>query len=433
MSTTETIASILAREILDSRGNPTVEVDVTLSSGIMGRAACPSGASTGAHEAVELRDNEERYGGKGVRTAVKNVNTTLSPLLIGMDPTKQREIDTCMIKADNTDNKGVLGANAILTTSMAIARASAAAQQIPLWKYLSEFSEAKSDKVVIPVPCMNIMNGGAHANWQGADFQEFMIAPVGAKTFAEALQWGSEIYQTLKGVLKKKGMTTGVGDEGGFAPAIASNTDPLDLICTAIEQSGYASGTDVCITLDPATTEIYENGSYHLKNENRNLTSGEMVDYWADLSNTYPIISLEDGLAEDDWDGWKALTKKIGDRIQLVGDDLFVTNVTRIKRGIEEHAANAVLIKLNQIGSVSETCDAILMAEHAHWGAMISHRSGETVDTFIADLAVAFQTGQIKTGAPSRGERVEKYNQLLRIEQDAKEKAIYAGKIAFKR
>jgi len=433
MSTTETIASILAREILDSRGNPTVEVDVTLSSGIMGRAACPSGASTGAHEAVELRDNEKRYGGKGVLTAVKNVNTTLASLLIGMDPMKQREIDTRMIEADNTDNKDVLGANAILPTSMAIARASAAAKQIPLWKYLSKFSESKSDKVVIPVPCMNIMNGGAHANWQGADFQEFMIAPVGAKNFAEALQWGSEIYQTLKGVLKKKGMTTGVGDEGGFAPAIASNTDPLDLICTAIEQSGYASGTDVSIALDPATSEIYENGSYHLKNEKRNLTSGEMVDYWADLSNTYPIISLEDCLAEDDWDGWKALTKKVGDRIQLVGDDLFVTNVTRIKRGIEEQAANAVLIKLNQIGTVSETCDAILMAEHANWGAMISHRSGETVDTFISDLAVAFQTGQIKTGAPSRGERVEKYNQLLRIEQDAKEKAVYAGISAFKR
>jgi enolase len=432
MSTTETIASILAREILDSRGNPTVEVDVTLSSGIMGRAACPSGASTGAHEAVELRDNEKRYGGKGVLTAVKNVNTTLASLLIGMDPMKQREIDTRMIEADNTDNKGVLGANAILPTSMAIARASAAAKQIPLWKYLSEFSGSKTDNVVIPVPCMNIMNGGAHANWQGADFQEFMVAPVGAKSFAEALQWGSEIYQTLKGVLKKKGMTTGVGDEGGFAPAIASNTDPLDLICTAIEQSGYASGTDVSIALDPATSEIYENGSYHLKNETRNLTSGEMVDYWADLSNTYPIISLEDCLAEDDWDGWKALTKKVGNRIQLVGDDLFVTNVTRIKRGIEEQAANAVLIKLNQIGSVSETCDAILMAEHAKWGAMISHRSGETVDTFISDLAVAFQTGQMKTGAPSRGERVEKYNQLLRIEQDAKEKAVYAGISAFK-
>ena len=433
MSTAEIITSILAREILDSRGNPTVEVDIMLSSGIMGRAACPSGASTGVHEAVELRDNEKRYGGKGVLTAVKNVNTILAPLLIGTDPTKQREIDTCMIEADGTSNKGVLGANAILTTSMAIARASAAASQTPLWSYLSQFSEKKGDKVVLPVPCMNIMNGGAHANWQGADFQEFMIAPVGAKTFAEAFQCGSEIYQTLKGVLKKKGMTTGVGDEGGFAPAIASNTDPLDLICTAIEEAGYKPNTDVCIVLDPAASEIYENGSYHLKNEGRALTSGEMVDYWADLSKAYPIISLEDGLAEDDWDGWKELTKKVGNRMQLVGDDIFVTNVERIQRGIEEQSANAVLIKLNQIGTVSETCDAILMAEHAQWGAMISHRSGETVDSFISDLAVAFQTGQIKTGAPSRGERVEKYNQLLRIEQDAKEKAMYAGKDPFKR
>ncbi|MDR2854942.1 MAG: phosphopyruvate hydratase [Methanomicrobiales archaeon] len=433
MSTAETIASILAREILDSRGNPTVEVDVTLSSGIMGRAACPSGASTGAHEAVELRDNEKRYGGKGVLTAVKNVNNTLAPLLIGMDPTQQREIDNCMIQADGTGNKGVLGANAILPTSMAIARASAAAQQMPLWRYLSQFSQKNSEKIVLPVPCMNIMNGGAHANWQGADFQEFMIAAVGAKTFAEAFQWSSEIYQTLKGVLKKKGMTTGVGDEGGFAPAIASNTDPLELICTAIEQAGYTPSTDVCIVLDPAASEIYEDGSYHLKNENRKLSSCEMVDYWENLSNTYPIISLEDGLAEDDWDGWKELTKRIGNRVQLVGDDLFVTNVTRIKRGIEEQSANAVLIKLNQIGTVSETCDAILMAEHAGFGAMISHRSGETVDTFISDLAVAFQTGQIKTGAPSRGERVEKYNQLLRIEQDAKDKAVYAGIAPFKR
>ena len=433
MSTAETITSILAREILDSRGNPTVEVDVTLSSGIMGRAACPSGASTGAHEAVELRDNEKRYGGKGVRTAVKNVNTTLAPLLIGMDPAQQREIDNSMIQADGTGNKSVFGANAILPTSMAIARASAAAQQMPLWRYLSQFSEGNSKKVVLPVPCMNIMNGGAHANWQGADFQEFMIAAVGAKTFAEALQWSSEIYQTLKGVLKKKGMTTGVGDEGGFAPAIASNTDPLDLICTAIEQAGYAPNADVCILLDPAVSEIYKDGFYHLKSEGRKLSSGEMVDYWENLSNIYPIISLEDGLAEDDWDGWNELTKRIGGHVQLVGDDLFVTNVARIKRGIEEQSANAVLIKLNQIGTVSETHDAILMAKYAGFGAMISHRSGETVDTFISDLAVAFQIGQIKTGAPSRGERVEKYNQLLRIEQDAKDEAVYAKRDPFKR
>ena len=433
MSTAETITSILAREILDSRGNPTVEVDVTLSSGVMGRAACPSGASTGVHEAVELRDNEKRYGGKGVQTAVKNVSTILAPLVIGMDPAKQCEIDSRMIQVDGTRNKSVLGANAILTTSMAIARASAAAQQIPLWKYLSQFSSGNSEKVVLPVPCMNIMNGGAHANWQGADFQEFMIAAVGAKTFTQALQWSSEIYQTLKGVLKKKGMTTGVGDEGGFAPVTASNTDPLELICIAIEQAGYRPNTDVCIVLDPAASEFYEDGSYHLKTEGRKLSSGEMVDYWANLSNTYPIISLEDGLAEDDWDGWKELTKKIGSHVQLVGDDIFVTNVTRIKRGIEEKCANAVLIKLNQIGTVSETHDAILMAKRAGWGAMISHRSGETVDTFISDLAVAFQTGQIKTGAPSRGERVEKYNQLLRIEQDAKNQAVYAGKDPFKR
>lgn len=421
-----TIQMIKAREIIDSRGNPTVEVDVTLSNGLMARAACPSGASTGVHEAVERRDGGSRFSGKGVLGAVSAVNSEISKALIGMDAGDQEGLDSSMISLDGTDNKGKLGANAILTVSMAAARANAAAKEIPLFKSLSAGSYS------LPVPCMNIMNGGAHANWQGSDFQEYMIAPVGAPDFPHAMQWGCEVYQALKAVLKKKGLSTGVGDEGGFAPQVPSNSEPVSLIITAIEQAGYKPGKEVCVVLDPASSEFFKGGVYDLKTEKRSLSSGEMVDYYHDLTTTFPIISIEDGLAEDDWEGWAALTKKIGSRVQLVGDDLFVTNTKRISRGIAEKSANAVLIKLNQIGTVTETIDAVRMAQKEGWGAMISHRSGETCDTFIADLSVALATGQIKTGAPCRGERVEKYNQLLRISEELGTSAPYAGMNAFK-
>ena len=423
------IAKIKGREILDSRGNPTVEADVTLSSGAFGRAACPSGASTGVHEAVELRDGDKkRFGGKGVTQAVSAVNNEIAAKIAGMDALKQRDVDAAMIAADGTENKGKLGANAILTVSMAVARSAAQAKGLPLWKYLGEFSGAQP---TLPVPCMNIMNGGAHANWQGADLQEFMIAPYGAPSFREALRWGAEVYQTLKTLLKEKGHSTGVGDEGGFAPKVPSNEEPLKLIVEAIKRAGYEPGKDIGIVLDPASSEIYEDGLYNLRTEGRKLTSDEMVEFYKGLCAKYPIVSIEDGLAEDDWEGWKKLTDAIGSKVQLVGDDLFVTNVKRMEMGIEKGVANAVLIKLNQIGSVSETVDAIRLAQKNNWGAMISHRSGETVDSFIADMSVAMGTGQIKTGAPARGERVEKYNQLLRIEEEMGASAKYAGRSAF--
>ncbi|MBO4522759.1 MAG: phosphopyruvate hydratase [Methanomicrobium sp.] len=423
------IAKIKGREILDSRGNPTVEADVTLSSGAFGRAACPSGASTGVHEAVELRDGDKkRFGGKGVTKAVSAVNNEIAAKIAGMDALKQRDVDAAMIAADGTENKGKLGANAILTVSMAVARSAAQAKGLPLWKYLGEFSGAQP---TLPVPCMNIMNGGAHANWQGADLQEFMIAPYGAPSFREALRWGAEVYQTLKTLLKEKGHSTGVGDEGGFAPKVPSNEEPLKLIVEAIKRAGYEPGKDIGIVLDPASSEIYEDGLYNLRTEGRKLTSDEMVEFYKGLCAKYPIVSIEDGLAEDDWEGWKKLTDAIGSKVQLVGDDLFVTNVKRMEMGIEKGVANAVLIKLNQIGSVSETVDAIRLAQKNNWGAMISHRSGETVDSFIADMSVAMGTGQIKTGAPARGERVEKYNQLLRIEEEMGASAKYAGRSAF--
>lgn len=420
------IKTIKAREIIDSRGNPTVEVDVTLASGLMARAACPSGASTGIHEAVERRDGGARFSGKGVLGAVSSVNDEIAKALAGMDAADQKGIDNRMIALDGTENKGRLGANAILTVSMAVARAHASANGIPLFQSLA------SGPYSLPVPCMNIMNGGAHANWQGSDFQEYMIAPVGAPGFPLAMQWGCEVYHALKTVLKKKGLSTGVGDEGGFAPQVPSNSEPVSLIITAIEEAGYTPGKDICVVLDPASSEFYKDGVYALKTEKRSLSSGEMADYYRDLTTTFPIISIEDGLAEDDWAGWAELTRTIGGKVQLVGDDLFVTNTTRISRGIKEKSANAVLIKLNQIGTVTETVDAVRMAQKEGWGAMISHRSGETCDSFIADLSVALATGQIKTGAPCRGERVEKYNQLLRIGEILGDTAPFAGVRAFK-
>lgn len=419
------IEKIRAREILDSRGNPTVEVDVTLKNGMTGRAACPSGASTGIHEAVERRDNEKRFGGKGVICAVRTVNEMIAPHLLGMNAYEQAEIDAYMIKMDGTPNKASMGANAILTVSMAVARTAAMSEGILLSQYLGP------DSYLMPVPCMNIMNGGAHANWQGSDFQEYMIAPVGAPDFPEAARWGCEVYHALKSVLKKKGLSTGVGDEGGFAPQVPSNLEPAVLIVHAIEEAGYTPGKEIALVLDPASSGFYENGTYTLRTEQKVLTSGEMTDYYEEMIRTYPIISIEDGLAEDDWEGWSTMTGRLGAAIQIVGDDIFVTNPERINRGVTEKSANAVLIKLNQIGTVTETIEAIRFAQNAGWGTMVSHRSGETCDSFIADLTVALGCGQLKTGAPCRGERVEKYNQLLRIGEVLGSKAKYAGKQAF--
>jgi len=421
------IESIHAREILDSRGNPTVEVEVLLDDGAFGRAAVPSGASTGVHEALELRDGDKaRYGGKGVLKAVEHVNNEIDEALFDMDALDQSTVDQAMLALDGTPNKSKLGANAILGVSLAVARAAAESAGLPLYRYLGGVP-AK----VLPVPMFNILNGGVHANWQGTDLQEFMIAPVGAPNFREALRWGSEVYQALKGVLKSEGYTTGVGDEGGFAPALKKNSDAVELILKAIEKAGYKPGDQVAIALDPASSGFYEDGFYNLRTEKRKVTSAEMVQMYADWVAKYPIVVLEDGLAEDDWDGWKLLNKTLGGKIELVGDDLFVTNVERIARGIQENAANAVLIKLNQIGTLSETIAAIEMAYKANWGAMVSHRSGETVDSFIADLTVAMRTGHLKTGAPCRGERVEKYNQLMRIEEELGDAAVYAGRKAF--
>lgn len=421
------IVRTIGREILDSRGNPTVEVEVTLEDGAFGRAAVPSGASTGVYEALELRDGEKaRYGGKGTLKAVGHVNKNIADAIIGMDGLDQSAVDHAMLALDGTPNKSKLGANAILGVSLAVARAAADSVGLPLYRYLGGVA-AK----VLPVPMFNILNGGVHANWQGIDFQEFMIAPVGAPNFREALRWGSEVYQALKSVLKSSGYATGVGDEGGFAPALKTNAEAVEMILKAIEKGGYKPGEQIVIALDPATSGFYEDGLYNLRTEGRKITSAEMVEMWADWVDKYPIAVLEDGLAEDDWDGWKLLNKTLGGRIELVGDDLFVTNVERIARGIAENAANAVLIKLNQIGSLSETIAAIEMARKAGWGAMVSHRSGETVDSFIADLTVAMATGHLKTGAPCRGERVEKYNQLMRIEEDLGAVAVYAGHKAF--
>jgi enolase len=419
------IKRIIAREILDSRGNPTVEVDITLNNGIRGRAACPSGASTGIHEAVERRDGEKRFGGKGVQGAVQAVMDIISPKLLGRDALEQKSIDSVMIELDGTPNKAKLGANAILTVSMAVARAAANSEDVLLSEYLGPKS------TLMPVPCMNIMNGGAHANWQGSDFQEYMIAPVGAPDYPEAVRWGCEVYHSLKSVLKKKGLSTGVGDEGGFAPIVPSNLEPASLIVHAIEEAGYSPGKEIALVLDPASSGFYEDGIYTLRTEKKVLTSAEMTDYYEDMIRTYPIISIEDGLAEDDWEGFAFMTKRLGNTIQIVGDDIFVTNPERINRGLKEKTANAVLIKLNQIGTVTETMDAVRLAQKAGWGTMVSHRSGETCDSFIADLTVALGCGQLKTGAPCRGERVEKYNQLLRINEFLGDKARYAGRKAF--
>ncbi|HBE88192.1 MAG TPA: phosphopyruvate hydratase [Elusimicrobia bacterium] len=423
------ITDIKAREILDSRGNPTVEVDVTLDCGAFGRAGVPSGASTGAHEALELRDKDgKRYGGKGVEMAVKNANKFINDALKGLDADNQALVDKTLIQLDGTPDKSKLGANAMLGVSMAVARAAADYAALPLYRYLGGAGAR-----ILPVPMFNILNGGVHANWQGPDLQEFMIAPVGAKSFKEALRWGAETYHALKSVLKDAGFAVGVGDEGGFAPALKANEQALEFIVKAMEKAGYKPGADIAIAMDPASSGFYEDGKYNLRTEKRKVTSAEMVELYAGWAKKYPIVVLEDGLAEDDWEGWKLLNKTLGDKLELVGDDLFVTNVERIAKGIKENCANAVLIKLNQIGTVTETIAAIEMARKAGWGAMVSHRSGETVDSFIADFTVALGTGHLKTGAPCRGERVEKYNQLMRIEEDLGGAAVYAGRSAFVR
>lgn len=422
------IIDVYGRQVLDSRGNPTVEVEVLLDDGSAGRAIVPSGASTGAFEAVELRDGDKsKYLGKGVLHAVDHVNIECYETLLGMDATDQRAIDMALIEADGTPNKGRFGANAILGCSLAAARAAAESTGLPIFSYLGG-----PNAHTLPTPMMNIMNGGVHAD-NNVDFQEFMIMPVGAPTFAEALRWCCEVYHTLKGVLKAAGHSTGVGDEGGFAPDLKTNEEPLQLIMEAIEAAGYKPGEDFMLAMDPATTELYdaEKGTYNLEGEGRVLTSEEMVDYWAALVDKYPIISIEDGLAEDDWDGWVKLTQRIGDKVQLVGDDLFVTNAARLKKGIELGAANAILIKVNQIGSLTETFEAMQMAQRAGYTCVVSHRSGESEDTTIADLAVATNAGQIKTGAPCRSDRIAKYNQLLRIEDLLEDAAEYAGINAF--
>lgn len=418
------IDEIIAREVLDSRGNPTVEVDVRLEGGDIGRAIVPSGASTGAYEALELRDGDkQRYGGKGVLKAVEHANTAIAEALVGLDAADQVGIDRELIALDGTDTKSKLGANAILAVSLACAKAAAAASGQPLYRYIGG-----ANAHVLPVPMMNIMNGGQHAT-NSTDFQEFMVMPVGAPSFREGLRWGAEIYQSLKKVLHDRGLATTVGDEGGFAPSLPSNEAPLQVIMEAIERAGYTPGEQVLLAMDPACTELYKDGKYHLARESRVLSSAEMVDYWADIAARYPLISLEDGLAEDDWAGWALLRQKIGDRVQLVGDDLLVTNVKRLQRAIDERAANSILIKLNQIGSLTETLNAISMAQRAGWTAIVSHRSGETEDVTIADLVVATNAGQIKTGSTSRTDRVAKYNQLLRIEEDLAEAAVYGSAV----
>lgn len=421
-----TITDCFAREILDSRGNPTVEVEVTLACGAVGRAAVPSGASTGAFEAVELRDGDkDRYLGKGVETAVDNVNSIIAEEIIGLDAGAQAAIDTMLVTLDGTPNKGRLGANAILGVSLAVARASALGLGLPLYQYIGGINAR-----TLPTPMMNILNGGAHAD-NNVDIQEFMVMPVGADSWREALRMSAEVFHALRAVLKEEGLATGVGDEGGFAPNLASNEEALQVIMRAIERAGYRPGEDIMLALDVAATEIYEGGNYHLASENRSLSAEEMVDFYTDLIERYPIISIEDGLAEDDWDGWQLMTERLGAEVQLVGDDLFVTNTERLARGIENGIANSVLIKLNQIGTLTETLETIEMAKQAGYTTVISHRSGETEDTTIADLVVALNSGQLKTGAPSRSERVAKYNQLLRIEEGLGIAADYAGLYCF--
>ncbi|WP_127135938.1 phosphopyruvate hydratase [Veillonella sp. 3913] len=420
------ITDVYAREIMDSRGNPTVEVEVYLEDGTIGRAAVPSGASTGQFEAVELRDSESpRYLGKGVLQAVANVNDIIGPAILGFDASEQVAIDGVMIELDGTPNKAKLGANAILGVSMAVARAAAESYDLPLFQYLGG-TNAKE----LPVPMMNILNGGAHAD-NNVDIQEFMIMPIGASSFMEALRYCAEIYHTLKGVLKAKGLATGVGDEGGFAPNLGSNEEALQVITEAIEKAGLVVGKDIVFAIDAASSEFYKDGKYHLAGEGKVKTAAEMVEYYAELCEKYPIYSIEDGLAEEDWEGWKLLTERLGKTVQLVGDDLFVTNTERLSRGIKEDTANAILIKVNQIGTLTETFDAIEMAKRAGYTAVISHRSGETEDSTIADIAVAVNAGQIKTGAPARSERVAKYNQLLRIEDMLAETAQYRGSDVF--
>lgn len=423
------IISVWGREVLDSRGNPTVEAEVVLESGAVGTAIVPSGASTGTFEALELRDGEKRYGGKGVLKAVKNINDVISQELIGLEAGNQAEIDKKLLEIDGTPNKSKLGANAILAVSMAVARAMANELGISLFRYLGGV-RAK----VLPTPFLNVLNGGKHAD-NNLDIQEFMIVPIKAPSFREALRMAVEVYHTLKRILKDRKLVTSVGDEGGFAPSLSSNEEPLKLLIEAIEKSGYKPGEDIALALDTAATELFKDGKYYLKADNLVLTSEEMVNYYEELVNRYPIISIEDGLAEEDWKGWKLLTQRLGNKIQLVGDDIFVTNPERLSRGIKEGIANAILIKLNQIGTLTETLDVINQAYDAGYGAIISHRSGETEDSFIADLAVAALSGQIKTGAPARVDRVAKYNQLLRIEEELGSGAIYAGisKIKFRR
>ena len=421
------IDQVYAMEVLDSRGNPTVQVEVILESGTRGLALVPSGASTGAHEAVELRDDDPgRYGGKGVLRAVANVNDTIAPEIVGMDASEQVAVDDLLQELDGTHNKGSLGANAMLGVSLAVARAAASDLDLPLYRYLGGVHAH-----TLPVPMLNILNGGKHAGWQSTDAQEFMVMPVGAPSFREGLRWSVEVYHALSKVLKAKGYGTLVGDEGGFAPALKSNAEAVEVILEAIEKAGYRPGKDLFIALDPAATELFQDGAYNLRKEGKKLTGEQMVDFWADWCRQYPIISIEDGLAEDDWQSWALLRERIGDRVQIVGDDLFVTNTERIQRGIEDKAANSVLIKLNQIGTLSETLAAIQMAHRAGWTAVVSHRSGETEDTTIADLVVATNAGQIKTGAPCRSDRVAKYNRLLYIEDELGEIAQYGGKASF--
>jgi enolase len=420
------IARIHGREILDSRGNPTVEVDVSLESGQRGRAAVPSGASTGAHEAVELRDGDKtRYGGKGVRKAVEHVNGEIAATLRGADASDQRGIDERLINLDGTANKSRLGANAVLGASLAVARAAAAASGRPLYRHL-----AAGGELLMPVPMMNILNGGRHAQTK-VDFQEFMVVPAGAPSFSEGLRWGTEVFHALKAILHERGLGTGQGDEGGFAPELDANEDAMRLLVDAMERSGHAPGRDVFIALDPAASEFYRDGQYQLTGEGRTMPPQDLIDRWATWIDRYPVISIEDGLAEDDWDGWRRLTEQLGKRVQLVGDDIFVTNVVRLRHGIESGIANSILIKVNQIGTLTETLETMATARSAGYSTVISHRSGETEDTFIADLAVATGAGQIKTGAPSRSERVAKYNRLLRIEEEVGNTATYPRRAAF--
>lgn len=424
------IVQIHARQILDSRGNPTVEVDVITEDGVLGRAAVPSGASTGVHEAVEMRDNDKSlYGGKGVLKAVENVNTILSEKLADWEVADQAGIDNEMISLDGTPNKGKLGANAMLAVSMAVAKAAALESELPLFRYIGG-----TNAQILPIPMMNILNGGAHAD-NKIDFQEFMVMPIGAGSFSEGLRWGVEIFHALKSVLKKKGFSTNVGDEGGFAPDIQSNEEAIDTVMTAISAAGFKAGTEVSIALDPAVSEMFDASTkeYHFhKSDGKRLSSEKMVEYWANWVNNYPIISIEDGMAEDDWDGWKLMTDTLGSRIQLVGDDLFVTNVDRLQQGIEKGIANGLLVKVNQIGTITETINAVMMAQHNGYNTIMSHRSGETEDTTIADLAVALNCGQIKTGSASRTDRIAKYNQLIRIEEMLGSNAVFPnGKIKF--